>query len=135
MNRRTKAVLLIGAGGALASGIHWLGVSRNQAVAPTVAKRDAAYGAAMEAGAKAPDWPGTPEALIEAFWLSASRKDYERLTVLCPGSTAEEYRGYYDRWTPSPAQSIGPPEPHPLDAEVQVFPVKVVFPGFPGKTI
>jgi type II secretory pathway pseudopilin PulG len=99
-------------------------------------ERAKAAAVAIEAGARqAPTWPATPQALIEEFWKAASAKDYARLMVLCPGSVEADFKRNYDQWTPSPARSIGPPEAHPRAQGVQLYPVKVDFPGYPGKTI
>jgi len=100
------------------------------------ANRSEAYQAAVQAGIQAKDaWPETPEALIREYWQAAGRKDYDRLLVLCPGSLVNDFKKYYDFWTPSPAQSVGAPEPHPQDPKATLYPVKVPFPGFPNKTV
>jgi len=100
------------------------------------AGRNEAYHAAVQAGIEEEGtWPETPEALIREYWQAASQKNYDRLLVLCPGSLVNDFKKYYDLWTPSPAQSIGKPEPHPQHSTVTLYPVKVPFPGFPHKTI
>lgn len=99
-------------------------------------ERVAAYVEAEAKGAALADqWPGTPEELIYDFWEAASRKDYERLVLLCPGAQEKDFKNHYETWTPSPATAIGTPEPHPAVQGVQVYPVRVPFPGFPNKTI
>jgi hypothetical protein len=70
----------------------WFLYHRDRAPAarvPDPVQREEAFDQAVKSGAQLPaDWPPTPQALIEAFWQAASEKDYERLTVLCPGSLA-----------------------------------------------
>ncbi len=95
-----------------------------------------AYRVAIEAGqAERGTWPGSPEGVIREFWEAASRKDYARLKVLSPGSVESDFRTYYDRWTPSPAKSVGKPEPHPRNGKIALYPTVVSFPGFPNKTV
>lgn len=94
------------------------------------------YQAAVTQGqSQAASWPGTPQDLITQFWLAASKRDYARMMVLCPGSKDTDYKRYYDTWTPSPASAIGPPEPHPRDRNIQLYPAHVAFPGFPQKVV
>ena len=102
----------------------------------TVEERHELGGSALEQiKAEGDAWPGTPEAVIAEFWESASQKDYERLTLLCPGTTAAEFKKYYDQYPPSSASAIGKPEPHPSIPEVKFYRTKVPFPGFPNKTL
>ncbi len=102
---------------------------------PSDEERSEAGKEAFESIAQEADWPETPADLIRDFWKAANQKDWTRLTVLCPGSTAGEFKGYYDQFTPSPAKGIGTPQPHPDHPDTKLFPVKVAFPGFPNKTI
>lgn len=100
------------------------------------ADRAEAYRVAIETGqAERGTWPGSPEEVIREFWEAASRKDYARLKVLSPGSVESDFRTYYDRWTPSPAKSVGKPELHPQNAKITLYPTVVSFPGFSNKTV
>jgi len=70
--------------------------------------RKALHDRAVEEGrTERQDWADTPEKLIFDFWDAASRRDYDRLVLLAPGSKVEDFKKYYDQWTPSPAKSVG----------------------------
>ncbi len=79
-------------------------------------------------------WPQTEEALIRAFWDAASRKDFDTCLLYCPGAVKSDF-SMFDQFTPSPAKSVGAPEPHPTEPNQMLIPVNVPFPGFPNKTI
>ncbi len=99
-------------------------------------ERTEAFHKAIDSGrTDSADWPATPEALIREFWSAASRRNYHRLLALCPGSTVEDFKSYYDQWVPSPARAIGRPERYPRNPSVVLYPVTVDFPGFPSKTV
>lgn len=115
---------------------HSIWMPDNAPGAETMKQREEAHKKALEAGAKEiATWPKTPEALLRDFWNAASKKDYDRMQVLCPGSLKKDFATHYDRFTPSPAKSVGDAQPHPLNASIKLYPVTVSFPGFPEKTI
>ena len=114
-------------------GVIFFGTSKQEA--NQLEEREKAYVEAVEVGTADKDtWPETPRELIVEFWEAASRKDFERLAILCPGSIEDDYK-MYEQWTPSPVQSIGKPESHPMKPNVTLYPVKVSFPEYPNKTI
>jgi hypothetical protein len=98
-------------------------------------KREMVYHQALADAAKVGNWPATPEQLISDFWQAASQKNYERMALLCPGSLANDYKHYYDHWTPSPLRSLGQPAPSPKADGVLLYPARVDFPLFKNKTI
>ena len=98
-------------------------------------RRKAATKALAKGAAEKEIWPASPEALIREFWEAAHNKDYDKLLVLCPGSVKSDFVTYYDKWTPSPAKTIGKPEAHPIVKGVVLYPTAVSFPGYPNKTI
>lgn len=100
----------------------------------TAEQRAKAVAKAAEARLQDKSWPDTPEALIADFWNAASRKDYQRLLVLCPGAVAGDFK-VYEQWTPSPAKQISALPADPAKPGLQLFAVKVPFPHFPDKTI
>ena len=102
---------------------------------PNEQERKRAVDKALEAMASETDWPQSPAELIREFWKAASRKDWARMALLCPGATAEEFKGYYDQWTPSPAKGVGAPQPHPDFPDTKLYPARVPFPRYPNKTI
>lgn len=102
--------------------------------AATQQSRSDVYRNAVKTAAAAKAWPDTPEQVIREFFDAASRKDFQKLTVLCPGSVASDY-ALYNKWTPSPAKAIGAPEQHPKAPGIAVYPTTVPFPGFPEKTV
>jgi hypothetical protein len=118
-------------------GVVWLAQSRQAPVEQSnLSRRQQAFNEAVSATPEPGEaWPQTPQAVIEAFWLAASRKDYARMTVLCPGSLEADYKKHYDKWTPSPARSIGSPRPVAGQAGVERYPVTIDFPGYAGKTV
>ncbi len=97
-------------------------------------ERKELYLAARNKAASLADWPATEQQLIHEFWKAVSEKNWDRVVALCPGGSKEDFI-MYDKWTPKPAKAIGPPQPHPVEPGVEVWPVKVPFPGFPNKTI
>lgn len=111
------------------------GQTIQQALKTSARRQDATRAARAEAARLGADYPDTPESLIRAFWKAASRKDYARMQVLSPGSLAEDFKSYYDQWTPSPALAVAPAERHPTAPGVTVYPTQVPFPGFPNKTL
>lgn len=107
-----------------------------QTALPSRDERQVAFEQAMAGGSKLnQSWPATPQALVTDFWQAAHEKNYDRMVLLCPGSVRQEYEGYYGNFTPSPAKAVGAPGPHPLNPDIQLYPVTVSFPGFPEKTI
>ncbi len=97
--------------------------------------REGIYHQSLRTGAGLPDWPATPQGVIEDFWSAASRKDYARMALLCPGSTQDDFRRYYEHWTPSPAKAVGRGAPHRSRPGVIVYPARLDFPFFANKTI
>ncbi len=134
------AVILAAAAGAIAykhagGRAHSYRTDKPQEAA-TPDKRAQAYNQAMEKGhAQIATWPKTERELVLDFWGAVRRKDYERLTLLCPGSIADDYSPYCEKWTPEPPSAIGNPEANPSAPNFPLIPVKVSFPGFPNKTI
>lgn len=115
---------------------HSVWMPDNAPGAETMKQRGEAHKKALDVGAKeSATWPKTPEALLREFWKAASKKDYDRMQVLCPGSLKKDFATHYDRFTPGPAKKIGEAQPHPLNASIKLYPVTVSFPGFPEKTI
>jgi len=102
---------------------------------PTPEQRATRAAEMMQKAQAEPNFPKTPEAAITAFWQAASRKDYDRMQLLAPGSDKSDYAKYYDMFTPQPAKSVGKPEPHPANPKVQLYPAHVPFPGFPQKVV
>lgn len=103
--------------------------------------RAVVYRQAIRQGREITDWPTTPEALVRAFWDAASKKQYERMALYCPGSLASDYKKYFDQWTPSPVKEFGAaPHPGPQlrrapDEGVRFYYARVAFPFFPNKTV
>lgn len=98
--------------------------------------RTRVYRQAVERRAqKAATWPKTESELLTGFWQAASRKDFAQLILYCPGAVEKDFRQHMEKWIPSEAKHIGPPEPHPRDPKVTLYPVTVDFPGYPNKTV
>ncbi|CAN5361235.1 hypothetical protein BH09SUM1_BH09SUM1_18110 [soil metagenome] len=120
-------LLLVGAGAKVYQSSH--------SSAPTDEQRMVSAVQSVKAADADPTWPATPEAVVKDFWKAASKKDYARLTVLCPGSQVSDFKAHYDSMTPGEATAVGAPQQHPTDKTVTLYPVTVPFPHFPKKTI
>lgn len=97
-------------------------------------QRKAAYETAAAAAASTADYPTKPEDLVRDFWKAVSESDTQRALLLAPGTTNKDL-AIFDKWKPSPAKSVGPPEPHPSQPDAKLYPVELSFPGVPRKTL
>ncbi|MDX2177173.1 MAG: hypothetical protein SF028_11970 [Candidatus Sumerlaeia bacterium] len=111
------------------------GDSLKKALKSRDARVEAAKAARKAADSLGEAYPKSAEGVIRAFWRAASEKDYDTMAIFAPGSLRDDFAKWYDTFTPRPAEKVGSPQPHPTAPGVELYPVRVPFPGFPEKTI